>query len=308
MATCYQPLQAWQPLSGGKPVFGSRPPRGFPTKSIKIACGQCQGCLSNRSDEWSIRMMHEASLYDYNQFATLTYDDENLPADNGLHHKHYQDFMKRLRSYYKRKYGHQNIRFVMSGEYGDTTYRPHYHVILFNLQLLDLIQTGQNGKNKYFGSEILTKLWGHGSVTLGEAVTLATCKYVANYILKQSSDDTWKMHNAQIDPETGELTEKKKPYNKMSNKPGIGYDWLKKFESDCYPSDKITYNGRKSSVPKYYNRKYKENNEDDYNQIVEKREQKMKTEQYKYNSTPERLKVREKVHEARIKNFKRDAV
>ena len=32
-----------------------------------------------RSRQWAVRCMHEASLYDFNSFVTLTYNDENLP-------------------------------------------------------------------------------------------------------------------------------------------------------------------------------------------------------------------------------------
>ena len=36
------------------------------------------GCRLERSRQWAVRCMHEASLYDFNSFVTLTYNDENL--------------------------------------------------------------------------------------------------------------------------------------------------------------------------------------------------------------------------------------
>ena len=53
------------------------------------------GCRLERSRQWAVRCMHEASMHMFNSFVTLTYDDDHLPEYNSLNYKHFQDFMKR---------------------------------------------------------------------------------------------------------------------------------------------------------------------------------------------------------------------
>ena len=52
--------------------------------TMSIPCGQCIGCRLERSRQWAIRCVHEASLHKHNCFITLTYNDANLPPDNLL--------------------------------------------------------------------------------------------------------------------------------------------------------------------------------------------------------------------------------
>ena len=67
-------------------------------------------------------------------FLTLTYNDDNLPSDVGLHKDDLQRFFKRLRKALDTK----KIRYFACGEYGDTTSRPHYHAIVFGLGLNEI--------------------------------------------------------------------------------------------------------------------------------------------------------------------------
>jgi len=92
--------------------------------------GNASAANCNRAREWAIRCMHEAKCYDENCFVTLTYDNDHLPPDGSLNHKHFQDFMKRLRKHYSGR----TIRYYMCGEYGENMGRPHYHAVFFNLR------------------------------------------------------------------------------------------------------------------------------------------------------------------------------
>lgn len=89
---CYRPLQAYR--SSGAIVF-DRPRSGG--EPLRLPCGQCIGCRLERSRQWALRCLHEASCYEKNVFATLTYDEEHLPADGSLDLPEFQRFMKRLR-------------------------------------------------------------------------------------------------------------------------------------------------------------------------------------------------------------------
>ena len=90
-----------------------------------------------RSKTWAVRCRHESLFWDHNVFVTLTYDDDHLPWHGSLVPEHLQLFVKRLR---KALSGvqvapgsvHRPIRFFGCGEYGSTSKRAHYHLLLFN--------------------------------------------------------------------------------------------------------------------------------------------------------------------------------
>ena len=108
--SCYHPLKGFRTPSG---VVFSELGRHDILGDIEIPCGQCIGCRMRRASDWTIRVMHEASLHSENCFVTLTYGRDKLPPDGSLEHRDFQLFMKRLRFHAKRP-----VRFYMCGEYG----------------------------------------------------------------------------------------------------------------------------------------------------------------------------------------------
>ena len=133
---CYNPLKGYRSrtlnASGKRSiVFNLR--EGYVDQPIEVPCGQCIGCRLERSRQWAVRCVHEASLYKNNCFVTLTYSDDKLPSDGSLHFDHFQKFMKRLRRFYD----DSRIRFFHCGEYGEQYSRPHYHCCLFNFDFVD---------------------------------------------------------------------------------------------------------------------------------------------------------------------------
>lgn len=105
---------------------------------VEVPCGKCLECRIQYARVWADRCVLEAKKYKYNYFVTLTYDDHFLPDRNSLDPKDLQLFIKRLRKHYSKKYPGIKIRFLASGEYGDISWRPHYHIILFNCPIDDL--------------------------------------------------------------------------------------------------------------------------------------------------------------------------
>ncbi len=63
----------------------------------QVKCGKCLECAKLYSIEWSFRIMDECSTHDQNCFITLTYNNENLPADGSVSRREVQLFMKSLR-------------------------------------------------------------------------------------------------------------------------------------------------------------------------------------------------------------------
>lgn len=182
---CFHPIKAYpgreRAASGGyKYVFNAKDAlienagghREFP-------CQKCIGCRIDRSRDWAIRAVHEASMHDLNCFLTLTYANEHLPQDFSLDITAYQQFLKRLRSHVG-----SPIKFFGCGEYGDQDDRPHYHFLIFGWRPSDLkLHTEKNGIKTYT-SEKLGKLWPYGFNTVGE-LTYKTAAYCARYILKK---------------------------------------------------------------------------------------------------------------------------
>lgn len=72
--------------------------------------------------------MLEAHQHQASFFCTLTYDQEHLPTNGSVSVREAQLFLKRLRD----RAG--AFRYYLVGEYGPSTWRPHYHACLFGLR------------------------------------------------------------------------------------------------------------------------------------------------------------------------------
>lgn len=214
---CFFPLTAWKPLQshrGSAPVFVK--PRDGLAKELKLPCGRCVGCRLERSKQWSIRINHEASLFERNCFITLTFSPEHLPNPPILDVKIFQDFMKRLRKQYVPKcpydepdlreswFADHGIRFYHCGEYGERTARPHYHAILFNFDPPDKVLWKVVNGHRYYISKSLEEIWGLGHVVIGE-VTFESAAYVARYVMKKINGPNAQMHYSVYDKDTGEF-------------------------------------------------------------------------------------------------------
>lgn len=274
---------------------------GIHAPTLMLPCGQCVGCRLERSRQWAIRCVHEASLYEQNAFITLTYSDEHLPADRSVNHRPFQLFMKRLTKYTRKEYGH-GVRFYMCGEYGENFGRPHFHACLFGHDFEDKTLWKMERDIPLYRSKKLEELWPYGYSTIG-GVTFQSAAYVARYIMKKITGEAAANHYEWMDPETGEFHNRKPEYTTMSRRPGIGSRWLEKYRSDVYPDDFVVINGKKMKPPKYYDTQYELVYPTDLEQIKKARKQQGKKREA--HNTPARLAVREKVQKARLSQLKR---
>lgn len=151
----------------------------FKEKVDKITlfpCGRCLICKINKTIDWKVRAEFERRYYNNTLkagaiFITLTYNKKNLPEKNSLKKADVQKFMKRVR----KECGEQKIKvplkYLGCGEYGTKgTKRPHYHMIIFGLNL----------DNK----DIIEKCWKMGHIDVKQADENAG-SYVAGYTLKK---------------------------------------------------------------------------------------------------------------------------
>lgn len=283
---CYSPLNAWKGPEGI--TFDSK--SGYYDMPLQLRCGQCIGCRLKRRQDWTIRAMHEAQLAPESCFLTLTYDEEHLPDDHSLDKQHWQKFIKRLRK------KHGAIRYLHCGEYGGETLRPHYHALLFgnsfaldSVPLSSLAGHAASQHNNLRVSETLAQLWPYGMHTVGP-VTVETARYVAGYTVKKQTNAT---SVERVDPTTGEVWEVAPEYATMSRNKGLGYEWLKRFHTDVYPSDEVIMGGKKHLTPDYYDELMQEWDPELMGKVKEKRRKRIKDQAW--NHTQDRLDVREEI-------------
>lgn len=292
--TCYHPVPGFRLDDGSVRMVE----RGSVHSQFQLACGQCIGCRLDKARDWSLRCMHEASLHDESCFVTLTYSDENVPEHGSLRYRDVQLFLKRLRK------SRGRFRYYVAGEYGDTLGRPHYHALLFGYRPTDLVywQKGGDGQRLYT-SEQLEAVWRLGFVVIGD-VTEKSAGYCARYVMKKRTGKDAGRYYQRVDAATGECFPLEPEFNHMSLKPGLGAGWFEKFSQDCVVGDAIVApGGRSSRVPRYYDKLHARVDADaaDWN----KSQRVIFDAKKAADCTPERLSIREKVVEARVKSLLR---
>lgn len=254
----------------------SRPSSAFRVVSVgvTIPCGRCIGCRLEYSRQWANRCMLELQYHKSSYFVTLTYNEEHVPhswyanPESGealpsltLRKTDCQKFMKRLR----KNFPDQKIRFFLCGEYGPETFRPHYHAILFGLELNDLVVYKKSPEGfVYYTSDSLQRCWSTlltrkqdgqpqfspiGQVLIAQ-VTWETCAYTARYITKKLTGPESDFYtDFNIEP----------PFVLMSRRPGIArqyYDDHPDVMEYEYLNVKTDKGGRKFRPPKYFDYLY----------------------------------------------------
>jgi len=285
---CYKPIVAWKPLEGGAVSFRELKNH----REIALPCGQCIGCRIQKRDNWAARCMAEAAMHKSNHFVTLTYDDDHLPPFASLRYKDVQLFLKRAR----KEFG--PFRFLVAGEYGDETKRPHYHGLFFGLDLPDRCKSNSvYSSYDLYKSERLEKCWGQGNTVIGE-VTFESARYTAAYVVKKKNYKNEEAHYMRVDQRTGEIGVIAPEFARMSLKPGIGLTWLQKYYKDLYSAhDAMIVNGRKVRIPDFFELKMEEINPILLEDSKARRAARVNHE----NNTRARLEVREQCALAREK-------
>lgn len=153
---CFAPFQKQHEITG---------------KYYDFPCGKCPNCLKSRVSGWSFRLMKHEQANKSAHFITLTYDTDHVPiTPNGfmtLAKRDIQLFMKRLRKMSPKSSVLDKISYYACGEYGGKTNRPHYHLIMYNVDVLKV-----------------EKAWNLGAIHVGD-VTGASVGYTLKYMMKE---------------------------------------------------------------------------------------------------------------------------
>lgn len=279
---------------------------------IRVPCGRCIGCRMNYSRQWAIRISHEAQIHEQEGkpciFVTLTYNDKYLPTNESISKREVQLFLKRLRKYFTGR----SIKYYAVGEYGEQNRRPHYHLILFNVDFEDKeLWTMSNG-NPIYCSPVLTRLWrdpdtkeSYGYANFG-AVTYESAAYVARYSTKKQAGYKALEHYEHI-TRYGELVQLEPEFALMSLKKPIGETWLKKYCSDIFPLDKVVRLSTKGAVsmpvPRFYYKKLEKLDPGTYAAVKEQRTDKISS---MHKLTFHELQSAKKIFQSKTKSLKRD--
>lgn len=287
-------------------------------KVSQVGCGQCTGCLLDYSRDRATQMMVEKKFgFNGNEypdgttwFLTVTYADEYLKTAHkvntetgeifegiSLNISDTQKFMKRIRKRYKGC----KIKYVIAGEYGSKTQRPHYHYIIFGLPLdvTKFKKVGMNAlKQPIWKCEELEKIWGMGNIVVGR-VDWRSCAYVARYTLKKAFNRDKEWYEAQgMEPE----------FIFWSN--GVGKSYYTNNKNQIYTTDSVpisTHMGGLLRTPKSYDRMLKESDPELYEKIKHIRESRAEqseiSKRLQTDLTPEERRC---MQEARMKQVMKD--
>lgn len=217
-------------------------------RTIPVPCGKCPKCVKAKISSWLFRLEQEARIHPDPFFVTLTYDSHNVPhtyqyerpepvipyrptiapwrgrhVGYTLRKKDIQDFMKRLRFHYS-KVSKKKLRYYCVGEYGTKFRRPHYHLILFNLDYSFLIPIA----------------WDKGFTDYSIIRDMAAISYTLKYISK---------------PHVKSWPNAIPQYSQMSQ--GLGRNYLNmaafKYHNQSYEhAHLLTRKGFTVGLPKYY--------------------------------------------------------
>lgn len=240
----YDPKHKIRFLGAAKDILNVDVYSGPTSDIFCIPCGKCIGCRIDKARDWSVRILCEAiTTKERSWFLTLTYDDDHM-SDLSLDKKDFQQFIKDLRNYLYYKKG-TNIRYFGCGEYGDSSGRKHFHIIIFGLGDLDIKARSSSNGYIYYESQIINELWSKGFVVLAD-LNLNTASYVARYTLKKLGLKKYDDLGIQA------------PFILMSTRPGIGYDYWLAHSTDLQAYPYILCDHKFLPMPRYFKRLFEE--------------------------------------------------
>lgn len=190
-----------------------------------VPCGKCYACLANQRQEWVFRLQQEYLSCNFSIFVTFTYDEEHIPADYCVNKRDIQLFHKRLRKHFPPR----DLRFYVVSEYGDHTFRPHYHGLYFF--------KGNYDKKEIY--DIFEKSWNMGFLSFGD-VEEGSIVYCTKYCLKHKTTPDGRTPTFRL-------------VSKMSG--GLGVNYLEKMFSYHLSQNQFSYvshNGKNCRMPRYY--------------------------------------------------------
>ena len=310
---CYQPLRVGTD-EDGRLDWSNYDPTDTADAPVMVPCRKCVGCMRKIARDWSIRCYHEATLHTEhfrdpvtglvtelpkNVMITLTYSDENLPEFMELNRKDLLNFLRRL----GRRRG-ESPRYFAAGEYGGSSGRCHFHVILFNESFDDRYEAIMADGQTLSMSYELDELWRLGIASIDD-LNFQTARYVAGYVAKKNHDQRFFTGPLveEVNVDTGEtFTKPLEPeFRLMSRHPGLGRAWIEANYERVYPADQVVIDGHEFPPPGYYDQWLRKHHPELYLEIQSVRYDQRVEAQVQW--TPQRCAAAEQIA---MQNLRRD--
>lgn len=265
-----------------------------------VPCGYCNECIKDRQNEYVIRTIEEASKKGIVWFFTLTYSDDHVPYTYDLDgeiidedpvtgevffapnakllsicNKDITSWKKRVRARLnkrRKKEGKEPLKFsfLICGEYGPRTHRPHYHGLFIGLSRSDMLEFKKDWENHYgftlFKSVNVIPSSHHNDVE-------STARYVAKYICKSRDLEDENVLDGKVQKprklvSPGYGLPSKEKFNRMKDYhlcrdlfPTADLDHMSKVKEpmrlirEIINRQKYNLNGKLYKLPRYYKRK-----------------------------------------------------
>jgi hypothetical protein len=148
--------------------------KGIQARGQIVPCGQCLHCRINAGRNWTSRiLMEQVTSMQVGAFLTLTYAPGKVPKTD-------QEYLtlakKKFTKWVNNTYQNNGaFRYYAVGEYGEDTFRPHYHMAVFS---------GTNCKVSG-----ITDAWKQGH-TSAYPLNAERAGYLAQYTTKKLTKDT----------------------------------------------------------------------------------------------------------------------
>lgn len=185
--------------------------------------------MANQRQEWVFRLKQEYLDSVFSIFVTLTYDDEHIPANMSVNKRDVQLFHKRLRKHFPSG----DLRFYVVSEYGDHTFRPHYHGLYFFKSEYEI--------SKVY--DIFAESWKNGFIKFGE-VEEGSIVYCTKYCLKHSTTPLGREKTFRL-------------VSKMNG--GLGSRYIREMDEYHRSTQNgkfVSYGGKTCRMPRYYRNKF----------------------------------------------------
>ena len=221
-------------------------------EELPVRCGRCINCKKAKASSLIARCVAESRMHDDSAFVTLTVSDEKIHGvfpNGSLVHEPFQLWMKRLR----KRLCFSGLKYMMCGEYGELSQRPHYHAIVFGVSPYEYVDSGvvdtrfNTPYRQRYDNPVFQDTWSFGQVYVG-TVTPASVAYITGYTLKQDllgRDSDW-YKSRDLLPE----------YVKWSRRPGLGWSYFHKFGLDLLDVDRsefgVSIDGKRLYAGRYF--------------------------------------------------------
>lgn len=228
---CTRPKRAWISANGTWPSGAQKltfaENQGIRGAMRLVPCGQCYLCRTRQRMDWSTRLHHESFTHKQIGFLTVTFDDKYLPQR--VEWSQLEPLWQWLKT------AGVDKMFAV-GEYGFKTKRPHFHLITYGRDFMELNQIYEWDRGQ-FRSTDLEEAWGQGFVTTAP-LQPGGCDYVTGYVQKK------------LPKEDG--TDPWAAIKKQTARPALGRSFCESFLDDILTGEACVVNGYKRPIPAVY--------------------------------------------------------